>query len=228
MSHHKQEVLLIQNATRTERNLKFWTHFSFGKSAKVIHLLFIWKAAQENSAMQYARKIECNQNALFKCTRVSYERIKVFLYTTLLVSHIWRFKKSKSCPCIGGIWNLEHLLLASHKVILWQGKLSTHLPLETNGPDSIFFFCCVGLTKSHSQGVCYLPRIASTHLYTWVERSNHGQAPNSRTQHIGRNGARTYNLLFMDPALIHFSKHDNNGYYYCKSTYRSIQTCDGF
>ena len=75
-----------------------------------------------------------------------------------------------------------------------------HLPLETNGPDSIFRR--VGLATPPPQQACYLPSIAGTHLYTWVERSNYGKVPYSRTQHVGRNGARTHNLMFMNPALI--------------------------
>ena len=31
-----------------------------------------------------------------------------------------------------------------------------------------------------------------THLYTWVERSNYGKVPYSRTQHVARKGARTH------------------------------------
>ena len=76
----------------------------------------------------------------------------------------------------------------------------THLPLETNGPDLIFH--CVGLVTPLQQQACYLTSTAGTHLYTWVKRSNYGKVPYSRTYHVGRNGSRTHNLLFMNPALI--------------------------
>ena len=68
-----------------------------------------------------------------------------------------------------------------------------------NGPDSIFH--CVGLATPPQQA-CYLSSIASTHFYTWVEMSSSGNVPYSRTQRVDRNGARTHNLLFMNPALI--------------------------
>ena len=75
-----------------------------------------------------------------------------------------------------------------------------HLPLEANWARLIFRY--VGLATPPPQRACYLPSIAGTHLYTWVERSNYGKVPYSRTQHVDRNGARTHNLLFMNPALI--------------------------
>ena len=47
-----------------------------------------------------------------------------------------------------------------------------HLSLETNCARLIFRY--VGLATPPPQRACYLPSIASTHLYTWVERSNYG------------------------------------------------------
>ena len=47
-----------------------------------------------------------------------------------------------------------------------------HLPLEANWDR--LTFRCVGLATPPPQRACYLPRIAGTHLYTWVERSNYG------------------------------------------------------
>ena len=47
-----------------------------------------------------------------------------------------------------------------------------HLPLEANWARLIFR--CVGLATPPPQQACYLPSIAGTHLYTWVERSNYG------------------------------------------------------
>ena len=46
-----------------------------------------------------------------------------------------------------------------------------HLPLEANWARLIFR--CVGIAPPPPQRACYLPSIASTHLYTWVERSNY-------------------------------------------------------
>ena len=75
-----------------------------------------------------------------------------------------------------------------------------NLPLETNVPDH--FFCCVGLPTPFRQQACYLPTIAGTHLYNWVERSNFGKVPYSRKQYADRNGGRTNNFLFINLALI--------------------------
>ena len=75
------------------------------------------------------------------------------------------------------------------------------VPLEINGPDS--FFPSVGLATPPLQHACYLPSIAGTHLiYTPGSKGSHcGKVPYSRAQHNYRNGARTHNLLFMNPAL---------------------------
>ena len=69
---------------------------------------------------------------------------------------------------------------------------------------TLFPLCRVRYTSSMSpQQACYLPSIASTHSYTWFEKSNFGKVPYSRTQQVYRNGAWTDNLLLMNPALIH-------------------------
>ena len=47
-----------------------------------------------------------------------------------------------------------------------------HLPLEANWARLIFR--CVGLATPPPQRACYLPSIADTHLYSWVEWSNYG------------------------------------------------------
>ena len=47
-----------------------------------------------------------------------------------------------------------------------------HLPLEANWARLISR--CVGLATPPPQRACYLPSIAGTHLYTWVERGKYG------------------------------------------------------
>ena len=86
-------------------------------------------------------------------------------------------------------FELECLLTKVKKVSFQpvNAGWGAYLPLEMNRPDSIFH--CVWLATSPPQLSCYLPSISHTHLYTWVERSNYGKVPSSRTQHIGRNGA---------------------------------------
>ena len=60
-----------------------------------------------------------------------------------------------------------------------------HQPLEKNRPDSLFL--SVGLAIPPCQQACYLPSIAGTHFYTWVERSDYSKVLYSRTQHVDRN-----------------------------------------
>ena len=60
--------------------------------------------------------------------------------------------------------------------------LGTHLPLETNGPDS--FFCCMGLATHLPQQVCYLPSIVGTHF-----------SPGSREVIIGKYLTQGHNTL---------------------------------
>ena len=70
-----------------------------------------------------------------------------------------------------------------------------------------FLLCGVRYTSSKTNA-CYLPSIASTYLYTWVERSSNSyncKVFYSKTQHVDRNGTRTNNILFMNPALIRYT-----------------------
>ena len=84
---------------------------------------------------------------------------------------------------------------------MWKGKVRVPISLSKQ-MDQIHFFRYVELATPPLQQAYYLPNIAGTHLHTRVERSNYGKVFTSRKQHVDRNVARTYNLLFMNPALI--------------------------
>ena len=129
-----------------------------------------------------------------RCDRTKFVQM-FWLYFWFKTSYFW-----SQCS----IWNNTSIIWFPLINTAWnkcKGKVNfqpvntgrgAHLPLETNWARLIFR--CVGLATPPPQRACYLPGIAGIHLYTWVERSNYGEVPYSRTQHVDRNGARTHNL----------------------------------